>query len=388
MKSKNFGNMCVLCFGGQDWWYHNRSHVDIQLMRQYAKRGPVLYVNSIVMQKPKVTQGRKFIRKLVRKSKSIFRGLKKVDTNFWVYSPISLPLHHLNWGRKLNEKILRFQLNYILRKLGLYNPLVWIVCPAACNTALSFRNSKLVYLRTDVYELFPNVDFDVIKRYDLKLKANADLTLLASSRLFHEESDQCKRALYLDHGVDYEKFASMGSDINEPTDIKNIKKPIVGYFGSIDGHTVDYELVDRLADLLPEVSFVFVGKIYDDPSRVWKKNVWMMGHKSYDETPLYGKCFDVAIMPWLQTPWIQACNPIKLKEYLALGKPVVSTPFAELQKYQDVVYQANTPEEFAECIEKALAEDSPKHIAARRKKVVMFTWDSKAKLVLNKLFEK
>jgi len=93
-------------------------------------------------------------------------------------------------------------------------------------------------------------------------------------------------------------------------------------------------------------------------------------------------------MPWRHNRWIETCNPIKLKEYLALGKPVVSTPFTELQKYQDVVYQADTPEEFAECIEKALAENCPERIAARRKKVETSTWDSKAKFVLNKLFEK
>ncbi len=92
-------------------------------------------------------------------------------------------------------------------------------------------------------------------------------------------------------------------------------------------------------------------------------------------------------MPWRQNRLNKACNPIKLKKYLALGKPVVSTPFTELQKYQDVVYQANTPEEFAKRIEKALAEDSPERVAARRKKVETSKWDSKAKLVLNKLFE-
>lgn len=93
-------------------------------------------------------------------------------------------------------------------------------------------------------------------------------------------------------------------------------------------------------------------------------------------------------MPWRQNRLIEACNLIKLKKYLALGKSVVSTPFAELQKCRDAVYQADTPEEFATCIEKALAEDSRERVAARRKKVRHATWDSKAKLVLNKLFEK
>ena len=114
----------------------------------------------------------------------------------------------------------------------------------------------------------------------------------------------------------------------------------------------------------------------------------MLGQKPYEQIPHYGKCFDVGIMPLRQNRWIQACNPIKFKEYLALGKPIVSTPFTELQKYRDVVYLANTPEEFAKCLEKALAEDSPEHVAASRKKVKTSTWDSKAKLVLDELFGK
>jgi len=91
-------------------------------------------------------------------------------------------------------------------------------------------------------------------------------------------------------------------------------------------------------------------------------------------------------MPWRQNRWIEACNPIKLKEYLALGKPVVSTPFAELEQYLDVVYQARTPEQFVESIKQALDEDSSERIAQRREKVQNASWDSKAQLVLDELF--
>ena len=163
----------------------------------------------------------------------------------------------------------------------------------------------------------------------------------------------------------------------------------MGFFGGIDSHTSDIDLVKKVIDLLPEMSFVFIGSpSIDCRELLSKKNVIMLGQKPYEQIPHYGKYFDVAIMPWRQSRWIEACNPVKLKEYLALGKPVVSTPFTELQKYHDVVYRANTPEEFTKCIEKALAENSPEHIAARKKKVETSTWDSKAELVLDELFGK
>ncbi len=112
----------------------------------------------------------------------------------------------------------------------------------------------------------------------------------------------------------------------------------------------------------------------------------MLGQKPYEQIPHYGKCFDVAIMPWQQNRWIEVCNPIKLKEYLALGKPVVSSPFSELKNYLDVVYEAKTVVEFAEAIEKAISENNDERIAARQKKIAQFTWDSKARIVLDELF--
>ena len=113
----------------------------------------------------------------------------------------------------------------------------------------------------------------------------------------------------------------------------------------------------------------------------------MLGQRPYEQIPHYGKCFDVAIMPWNQNRWIQACNPIKLKEYLALGKPIVSTPFNELNNYLDVIYVAKTPEEFADCVRKALESDNVQQIAARKKKVEKASWDSKAELALCKLLQ-
>lgn len=376
-----------LCFGGEDWWYHNRGHIDMQLMRRFAKIGITVYVNSIVMQKPKLAQRSRFLDKVVRKTKSIFRGLKSSDEGFWIYSPFTLPVHHLAWARPLNEAILRRQIHHVVRELCLSDPIIWVACPAACDTAIKMRKGLLVYQRTDCFEEYPNVDHEIIKRYDRKLKASADLTLFVSSSLYEQERSQCKNAFFLDHGVNYEMFAKAEQSLYKPKDIAEVPKPIVGFFGAIEDHTSDIAFLERVVDLLPQISFVFVGKASSDITGLQKKNVRLLGQKPYEQIPYYGKCFDIAIMPWRQNCWIQACNPIKLKEYLALGKPIVSTPFGELQKYRGLVYQAKTPKGFAGCIKRALAEDNAERIAIRRKKVRQDTWDSKAQLVLAALLE-
>jgi len=382
-------NVDIICFGGEDWWYHNRGHIDMQLMRRFAKTGITLYVNSIVMRKPKLTEGRVFLKRLIRKAKSIFTGLKKTDAGFWVYSPFTLPVHHLAWARPLNEIILRYQIRHVVHKLHLRNPIIWVACPAVCDTAIKMKKALLVYQRTDRYEEYPNVDSDIVAKYDQKLKACADLTLFVNSSLYENERSQCKNAFFLDHGVDYDAFAIADRNPCKPKDIACIRKPIVGFFGGIDDHTSDIPFVEKVVDLLPQMSFVFVGSALSDITSLQKrKNVWMLGQKPYEQIPHYGKCFDVAIMPWKQNRWIDGCNPIKLKEYLALGKPIVSTPFSELQKYRDVVYEAKTHTEFAENIKEALAKDNDEFIAARRKKVEKASWDGKARLLMDELLRK
>ena len=377
----------VICFGGEDWWYHNRGHIDMQLMRRFSRLGTVVYVNSIVMQKPNLAQGRRFVQKVIRKTKSILTGLKKTDAGFWAYSPFSLPMYHISWVKGLNQAILHYQIYRITHKLGMHHPIVWVACPAACDVVIKMKKSKLVYQRTDRFEEYPNVDGSIMTRYDRKLKMLADLTVFVSHTLYEQERSQCRRALFLDHGVDYEMFAGDEQSLQKPEDIADIKGPIVGFFGGIDDHTSDLDFLEKVVALLPEMFFIFVGKASSDCSRLMSaKNVRMLGQKPYEQIPRYGKCFNVAIMPWRQNRWIEACNPIKLKEYLALGKPVVSTPFPELREYHGVVYEACTPEEFSNRIRQAIAEDCPERIAARRKKVQNETWDSKAELVLEKLF--
>lgn len=378
----------IVCFGGEDWWYHNQAHIDMQLMKRFAKGSTALYVNSIVMQKVNLHEGTTFVRRLLRKARSIVAGLKKSQSGFWVYSPFTLPIHHLAWGRALHRKMLEYQLRRVVRRLGISDPIVWVACPAACDVALEMEKSRLIYQRTDRFEEYPNVSVEAIRQYDRMLKAHADLTVFVSSTLYNEEAGQCRKALFLDHGVDFDLFASVTPDNGHPEEMRRIGRPIVGFFGDIEDHLLDADLVEKVVDLLPGMNFVFIGKKLGDWSRLeCRTNVRFLGQKPYEQIPHYGKWFDVAVMPWRQTRWIEACNPIKLKEYLALGKPVVSTPFIELRKYLDVVYQARTAEEFAKCIELALAEDGPEKIAARRKKVQPFTWDAKAEFVLKTLFD-
>jgi glycosyltransferase involved in cell wall biosynthesis len=382
------GRIDTICFGGGDWWYHNRAHMDIHLMRRLARRGTVLYINSIVMTRPSPSAGRKFIGKVMRKARSIFTGLKKTEEGLWVYSPVSLPVQHLDWIRPVNEAMIGAQLSYLRKRLGISEPIVWVVCPAACNIAVKMQKRKMVYQRTDRFEDYPNVDKREIEMFDRKLRDVADLTIYVNRSLYDAEKKECRKAIYLDHGVDVERFSLAHQDPYVPADIAHISRPIVGYFGAIDQHKMDVGFIGALADLLPDMSFVFVGEGNMNCSDLARrKNVKFLGRKPYEQIPHYGKCFDVAIIPWKKNMWTQAANPIKLKEYLALGKPLVCTPAAsELLEYKDVIYLADGVEDFASSVRKALAEDSPELAEARREKVKNASWESRLEIVVKELF--
>jgi glycosyltransferase involved in cell wall biosynthesis len=352
----DLGRYGVLCFGGEDWWYHNRGHCDMQFMRQFARLGPVLYVNSIMMRKPNLGEGRMFLRRLARKVRSMARGLIRVPEGFQVYSPVTAPVHHVRWFRALNDRLLRGQIRRAMRRAGLTTPLVWVNCPAACDTALALSRWAMVYQRTDRYEEYPGVDARQIELYDRKLKATADLVFFSNRRLYEEEKDQCRKAAYVDHGVAYELFAAAERNPWIPPEMRSVRRPVAGFYGGIDRHTVDLRLLEHIVAALPDVTFVFIGKASVDCTPLLRRpNVVMIDQRPYEQIPHYGKCFDVCLMPWNQNRWIEACNPIKLKEYLALGKPVVSTPFPQLAEYEDLVLTARTPEDFSACIRRVLA---------------------------------
>jgi len=382
-------NLSLLCFGDSDWWYHNRGHMDMQLMRRYAGFARVLYVNSIVVRKFNVSEGTMFLRRLKRKLRSIMQGVKPsgID-NMTIYSPFTMPVHHITGARELNSWALRLQIHRCMRKLNMEKPIIWVACPAAADAAVKLPHTKLVYQRSDCYEQLPGVDAEQIKRCDRLLKESADLVIYVNRELMAQEKTDCKKAIFLDHGVDYDVFANAHKDNYIPEEMGQIPHPVVGFYGNIDDHTFDISLVERLADLLESISIVLIGNSSVDLAGLAARgNVHLLGQKPYEQIPHYAKCFDVCFMPWRQNEWIKACNPIKLKEYLALGKPIVSTPFSELDNYRQFVEIACDAGTFANAVRKACDENDPELVSARRRRVTDSTWDTKAREVLNALYE-
>lgn len=371
----------IVCIGGEDWWYHNRGHFDFQIMRRLARSWPVLFVNSLGVRMPSLKDNKVFAGRIARKLKSLARGVVNVEHGFWVFSPVSVPGET---GQRLSGWALGPQIRLAAARAGIRRPLVWMHCPAGAGLLADFADAPIVLQRTDRFEAFPEGDPALIARQLAALKARADLVVYAAPHLMAEEAGSVRHQLLVTHGVDFDQFVSAGAARGaEPRDVDAIPQPRVGFIGGIDAHTFDPPLLLDVARRMPEVSFVLIGGSSLPADWCRLANVHQLGRKPYAEIAGYMAAMDVLIMPWNKSPWIQACNPIKLKEYLAVGRPVVTTDFPALDGWRDLVRVADGPEAFATAIRAALAE--PYDPAEARRRTAVESWDAKAALVRDAL---
>jgi glycosyltransferase involved in cell wall biosynthesis len=367
----------IICLGGEDWWYHNRGHFDFQIMRRLAKDWPVLFVNSIGVRMPDLADKKLFAERIGRKLKSLRRGVVRVETNFWVYSPAALPGE---MGQKLTHWGLAPQIRLAARRAGIKRPLLWVHCPAGAGLMAQIPNAGIIMQRTDRFEAFPEGDPVLLSRQIQAIKTAADLVVYAAPHLKDEELGQVKRQVLVTHGVELERFVAAGMGaVPEPSDMGGIRRPRIGFIGGIDAHTFDPELFLGTASLMPDAAFVMIGGSSLPVNWCTLPNVRFLGRKPYDEIAGYMAAMDVLIMPWNGSDWIKACNPVKLKEYLAVGRPVVTRDFAALDGYRDLVRTADSPDSFAREIRAALSE--PYNAAEVRRRVGPETWDAKAVIV-------
>jgi GT2 family glycosyltransferase/glycosyltransferase involved in cell wall biosynthesis len=370
-----------ICFSAQDWWYHNQGHSDFQLMRGIALAEPVLVVNSLGMRMPLPGRTTSAGRRLLRKLRSVVRSVRRPDPSlprFHVMTPVFLPAYGNRFVRRLNGRLVQLQVSAAARAIGIRHPAVLVTLPTAWDAAKRMKRRSLIVNRSDRYSALPEADASVIRPLEELLLQDADAVVYTSHELMGEERGLVgPRAHFLGHGVDLEHFRKVAPH----PDLSDLPRPRVGFFGGIDDYTVDLRLLTDVADLLPAVQFVLVGDATCDISDLVRRpNVRWFGKRPYAEIPAFGSGFDVALMPWLDNDWIRHSNPIKLNEYLALGLPIVSTPYPELAHIDPgLVSVAADSAAFAAAIEAELADVSG--AGARRAAVEGQTWMNKAELL-------
>ncbi|GAB4142685.1 MAG: glycosyltransferase family 1 protein [Planctomycetota bacterium] len=352
------GGHDVICFCGTDWWYQNRAHSDFQWMTRVARTRKVLAVNSIGMRMPMPGKSTMPFRRIWRKVRSAMRGLRRPLPDvpgFAVMTPALIPFYGNATARRWNARLVRAQVERAARRLGIVSPHVIVTPPTAFDVAKDMPRATLAYNRSDRHAAFAEAPGGLIADLEEKLFRTADLVLYSSRALLEAERARVgDRGRFLDHGIDLERFRSCRCR-RGALEARGIRRPIVGFFGGIENYVVDIDLLERVAVAHPEWSLVLIGDAALPMDRLTRHpNVHWLGFRPYEEIPRLGADFDVALMPWLDNDWISACNPIKLKEYLALGLEIVTTPFPEAEHYRDLLHIARGPRDFVAAIEAVL----------------------------------
>ena len=284
-----------------------------------------------------------------------------------------------------------------MRRLGMKQPILYIWHPEFLDMVGRFNETLVVYHCYDEFGSFvskPGYKERVVA-LERELLKRADVVFTVSEQLRARRASLNPNIHVVTNGVNYELFSrAQDARTRLPDDLLVIRRPIIGYVGTqntINDLTLLHDIFQRRQDW----SFVFIGlerspeHQMEEALRALQKlpNVHFIGRRTLQEIPAYLKGCDVLSIPWLLDDISLSGSPLKLYEYLAAGKPVVSTPLRHLMHLQDVMYFAGDANEWIKAIEAALQEDKPRMVQERDKIARENTWNKKADFVSQKLAE-
>jgi UDP-galactopyranose mutase len=362
------GGPAIVCFSNLDWdWLKYRKQ---HLMERLSACFPVVYVNP-----PRACKWRQ----LFRRRRTVRHG-----ATLWVHEPLVLPGRAHAAIHRWNDRLIASAIRALVPER---QPMMaWVYSPHALAFVRLLRPSHLVYDMADHYGVPSGAHVrDAAEAKELRRLADleaqllktADLVFCASEPLLERARQETRAAHLVPNGCDFDAYA-------EPMARRSwVCRPRIGYVGTI-APRVDVALLVRLARERPDWDIQVVGPVsplVDLAHCPTLPNLIWTGPIPYSSVPATIAALDVGILPLLEIPFATQASPIQVYDYLAAGKPVVSTPVAQLQKLPRLVSTA-TGEGFAGAIERALAIDSPVLVAERRAFARANSWEARVRQIL------
>ena len=235
---------------------------------------------------------------------------------------------------------------------------------------------------------------NTIEKYNYMLKDTKNIfVIVTADKLENDivEKRGTEKLAFSSNGVDYEHFQDIDLSYKFEEDFENIlkqNKPIIGYYGAL-ASWMDYDLIKYLAENRPNYNIVFFGVKYDgeyDKSGVDSlKNVYFLGKREYKVLKNYASRFSVCTIPFKVNNITKSTSPVKLFEYMAIQKPIVTTEMDECKKYKSVMIAKNK-EEFVKLVDKAIGlSDNVEYKKELKKEACENTWSQKAKIIVELL---
>ncbi len=363
----------IVCLAS-NWFYDPTSKH--HLMRLLAERNHVVWVNYHGSRRPSASAAD--LRAAAGKLRQFITGPRRVLPDLTVVTPAVLPLPGSRAAAALNRRLLGRQIQDVLNDLPKRPTQLWTFAPDCDFLCGAFDEECVIYYCVDDFASFSGYDAAAIRAAEARLCDKADLVITTSQRLYEAKRSMAGYVRLVSHGVDNEHFAkARGPDTTAPEDVAGLPRPMLGFWGLIQDW-VDVQLIADVAALRPHWSIVLIGEVATDVSPLADlKNVHLLGRRCYSELPAYAAAFDVALIPFRLNDLTRAVNPIKLREYLSAGLPVVSTPLPESTALSAWLELAADADEFVAACERAMRTNGEEAVRERMQAMAGETWPSR-----------
>lgn len=353
------------------------------LMRIFARCNDVVWVNYHASRRPQLN--RKDMHAAWRTLSRVWSGVQRIGPRMVQVTPMLVPGATGDAARWLNRRMVVAQIRRAVGAVrrGADQPVqVWSFAPDADFIAEAFSPECVVYYCVDEFSGFEGCDAESTALAERRMIAAADVVIATSSQLCESKSRLTDQVHLVRHGVDYDHFRrAVDGWLETPPPIRSLAGPMIGFVGLVD-HWVDAELLAATARSLPDVHVVVVGEVRIDASELdGLANVHFVGRQPYDVLPNYLARFNAGLIPFVRSELTENVNPIKLREYLAAGLPVVSTDLPEVRRFGAHVLIADDHASFAAACRRAIASDTPPARMIRSAAVADQGWESVAEQV-------
>jgi glycosyltransferase involved in cell wall biosynthesis len=369
----------IICFAN-DWDDDPMSKK--HLVRRLARKNRVLWVESLGnrMPRPSVRDLERVLAKLhgfAHDQRGL--GLRSPEPNIHLVTPLAIPIYGSRVVDAINARWVGHAVRAAMDRLRFTRPITYTFVPASAWVVGRLGEERIVYHCVDDFAAFAGAP-PAIREYERALCERADVVIACSQPLHESRRAWNPHAVLLRHGVEHAHFArALDPALAEPADLAAIPHPRIGFHGLI-AEWVDLALMREVARALPEAHVVLIGRSHRDLTPLLAlPNVHYLGRKPYAQLPAYCRGMAVAVLPFAPGALTAASNPLKLREYLAAGLPVVATDIPEARALAPAVRVAGDVAEFIAGVRDALAQPGPN--AARSQAVAGESWDAKAEIV-------
>lgn len=360
------GGQPIVCFANDMNGDPTSKH---HIMRTYAEHTDVLWVEASGMRRPQLSNPLD-LQRIVQRVRRSAGGVKAQASHarLRVLAPLSIPLPGNPVATRVNGMLYRRAMRQSLAALDSARaPLLWVYTPTVAPYLAGMPRRGLVYHCVDRWWEFSDYDAALMRRCHEQLCREADVVFASANALLEDCRPFTDRAYLIPHGVEWDHFATAAlAPPPRPADVADVTGPVLGFFGLIH-EWVDQALLVRLAREFPQATLLLIGRCQVDVSALAAEpNIRLVGQRKYDELPAYSALFDVALIPFVFNELTTAVNPIKLREYLSAGLPVVASALPEIRLLEGnpMLRTATTQEEFIAGVRAYLA--TPRTAADRK----------------------